>query len=109
MVRDKEFRVVGVLAEELELPENFDAWRPLERPPDQLTPQARANRGLRVIGRLARGKTLAEVQMAFSMARLFYLLDLELESPDYVLQTKVLPTPGPSMKFKVRVKGLRRH
>ena len=55
------------------------------------------------------GKTLAEVQMAFSMARLFYLLDLELESPDYVLQTKVLPTPGPSMKFKVRVKGLRRH
>jgi cytochrome P450 len=54
------------------------------------------------------GKTLAEVQMAFTMARLFYLLDLELESPDYVLQTKVLPTPGPSMKFKVRVKG-RRH
>ena len=54
------------------------------------------------------GKTLAEVQMAFSMARLFYLLDLELESPDYVLETKVLPTPGPSMKFKVRVKG-RRH
>jgi cytochrome P450 len=55
------------------------------------------------------GKTLAEVQMAFSMARLFYLLDLELESPDYVLQTKVLPTPGPSMKFKVRVKGRRQH
>jgi len=55
------------------------------------------------------GKTLAEVQMAFTMARLFYLLDLELESPDYVLQTKVLPTPGPSMKFKVRVKARRRH
>jgi cytochrome P450 len=54
------------------------------------------------------GKTLAEVQMALSMARLFYLLDLELESPDYVLETKVLPTPGPSMKFKVRVRG-RRH
>jgi cytochrome P450 len=54
------------------------------------------------------GKTLAEVQMSLSMARLFHLLDLELESPDYVLQTKVLPTPGPSMKFKVRVKG-RRH
>jgi cytochrome P450 len=54
------------------------------------------------------GKTLAEVQMLLSMARLFYLLDLELESPDYVLKTKVLPTPGPSMKFKVRVKG-RRH
>jgi cytochrome P450 len=54
------------------------------------------------------GKTLAETQMALSMARLFYKLDLELESPDYVLETKVLPTPGPSMKFKVRVKG-RRH
>ena len=54
------------------------------------------------------GKTLAEVQMSLSMARLFYLLDLELESPDYVLKTKVLPTPGPSMKFKVRVRG-RRH
>jgi cytochrome P450 len=54
------------------------------------------------------GKTLAEVQMALSMARLFYLLDLELEFPDYVLETKVLPTPGPSMKFKVRVRG-RRH
>jgi cytochrome P450 len=54
------------------------------------------------------GKTLAEVQMALSMARLFYMLDLELESPDYVLETKVLPTPGPSMKFKVRVKA-RRH
>jgi len=53
------------------------------------------------------GKTLAEVQMALSMARLFYKLDLELESPDYELQTKVLPTPGPSMKFKVRVRGQR--
>jgi cytochrome P450 len=53
------------------------------------------------------GKTLAEVQMALTMARLFYKLDLELESPDYVLETKVLPTPGPSMKFKVRVKGMR--
>jgi cytochrome P450 len=53
------------------------------------------------------GKTLAEVQMALSMARLFYKLDLELESPDYILRTKVLPTPGPSMKFKVRVRGIR--
>jgi cytochrome P450 len=53
------------------------------------------------------GKTLAEVQMAISMARLFYKLDLELESPDYTLKTKVLPTPGPSLKFKIRVKGVR--
>jgi cytochrome P450 len=54
------------------------------------------------------GKTLAEVQMSLTMARLFHLLDLGLEPPDYELQRKSLPTPGPSMKFKVRVKG-RRH
>ena len=54
------------------------------------------------------GKTLAETQMSLSMARLFYLLDLELESPSYELQRKTLPTPGPSMKFKVRVRA-RRH
>jgi cytochrome P450 len=53
------------------------------------------------------GKSLAEVQMAISMARLFYRLDLELESPDYVLKTKTAPTPGPAMSFKVRVKGYR--
>ena len=54
------------------------------------------------------GKTLAEAQMLLSMARLFYLLDLRLEPADYELQRKTLPTPGPSMKFKVRVKA-RRH
>ena len=53
------------------------------------------------------GKSLAEVQIALSMARLFYKLDLELESPDYILKTKTAPTPGPAMDFKVRVKGLR--
>jgi cytochrome P450 len=54
------------------------------------------------------GKSLAEVQMALSMARVFHKLDLELESPNYVLKTKTAPTPGPSMDFKVRVKGYRR-
>jgi cytochrome P450 len=54
------------------------------------------------------GKTLAEVQMTLTLARLFHQLDLGLEPPGYVLQRKTLPTPGPSMKFKVRVKG-RRH
>ena len=53
------------------------------------------------------GKSLAEVQIALSMARLFYKLDLELETPDYVLKTKTAPTPGPAMDFKVRVKGYR--
>src|SRR5258706_6393993 len=56
------YRVVGVLAEELELPENFDAWRPLSFPPDQLTPQARAPHFLRVIGRLAPRSTLADLR-----------------------------------------------
>lgn len=53
------------------------------------------------------GKSLAEVQIALSMARLFYRLDLALEPADYVLKTKTAPTPGPAMNFKVRVKGYR--
>ncbi len=53
------------------------------------------------------GKSLAEVQMALSMARLFYKLDMELETQSYVLKTKTAPTPGPAMDFKVRVKGYR--
>lgn len=53
------------------------------------------------------GKTLAEVLMLLTMARVFYKLDMELETPDYVLRTKTAPTPGPAMDFKVRVKGLR--
>ena len=53
------------------------------------------------------GKSLAEVQIALSMARVFYKLDLELESPDYVMKTKTAPTPGPATDFKVRVKGYR--
>ena len=53
------------------------------------------------------GKSLAEVQMALSMARVFHKLDLELESTDYVLKTKTAPTPGPAMDFKVRVRGYR--
>jgi cytochrome P450 len=53
------------------------------------------------------GKSLAEVQIALSMARVFYKLDLELDPPDYVLKTKTAPTPGPAMDFKVRVKGYR--
>lgn len=53
------------------------------------------------------GKSLAEVQIAPSMARVFCKLDLELDPPDYVLKTKTAPTPGPAMDFKVRVKGYR--
>ena len=53
------------------------------------------------------GKSLAEVQIALSMARLFYRLDLALEPADYTLKTKTAPTPGPAMNFRVRVKGYR--
>jgi cytochrome P450 len=53
------------------------------------------------------GKSLAEIQIALSMARLFYKLDLSLEKPDYVLKTKTAPTPGPAMDFKVKVNGYR--
>jgi hypothetical protein len=45
--------------------------------------------------------------MALSVARVFHKLDLELESPDYVLKTKTAPTPGPAMGFKVRVRDYR--
>ena len=54
------------------------------------------------------GKSLAEVLLMMSMAQLFYLFDLELPSPDYVLKTKTAPTPGPAMSFKVKVRA-RRH
>jgi putative ABC transport system permease protein len=50
-IMGRTFQIVGVLGEDLELPETFDAWRPLPFPPDQLTPQSRANHFLRVIGR----------------------------------------------------------
>jgi cytochrome P450 len=53
------------------------------------------------------GKSLAEVQMALSMARLFHKLDMDLDPPEYVLKTKTAPTPGPSMKFQIKVKGFR--
>src|SRR5712671_5674763 len=66
------FQIVGVLAQDLELPENFDAWRPLPFPPDQVTPQSRGRRFLRVIGRLGRGVTLADArsELAVVSARL---------------------------------------
>ncbi len=66
------FKIIGVLGNDLELPESFDAWRPLPFPPDQLTPQSRGSRFLRVIGRLSRGSTLrdARAELAVVSARL---------------------------------------
>lgn len=54
------------------------------------------------------GKTLAEIQLVITVARLFYKLDMELPSPDYELKTKTAPTPGPSMSFNIKVTGTRR-
>jgi cytochrome P450 len=53
------------------------------------------------------GKSLAEVLLAITMAKVFHKLDMELDPPDYVLKTKTAPTPGPAMNFKVKVKGYR--
>jgi cytochrome P450 len=53
------------------------------------------------------GKSLAEVQIALSMARLFHKVDMSLDPPDYVLETKTAPTPGPSTKFQVKINGYR--
>jgi predicted permease len=61
-ISGRPFRIVGVLADELELPESFDAWRPLPFPADRLGAQNRSSRFLRVIGRLAKGATLADLR-----------------------------------------------
>jgi cytochrome P450 len=53
------------------------------------------------------GKTLADVQMLVTMARLFHRLDLSLPSPGYQLPRKTTPTPGPALSFRVRVDGVR--
>ncbi|MEQ9011932.1 cytochrome P450 [Algiphilus sp.] len=53
------------------------------------------------------GKSLAEIQLLLTMARIFYKLDLALPAPDYELKTKTAPTPGPARSFSVRVKGYR--
>ncbi len=53
------------------------------------------------------GKSLAEVQILLTMARVFHRLDLALDPEGYVLRTKTAPTPGPAMNFRVKVKGLR--
>lgn len=52
---------------------------------------------------LCLGKSLAEVQMALTIAALFHSRSLSLPSADYVLKTKTAPTPGPSRRFKVTV------
>lgn len=62
-ISGRPYRIVGVLASDLELPESFDAWRPLSFPPAQ----GRGSRSLRVIGRLAPGATLADLRAELSL------------------------------------------
>jgi cytochrome P450 len=53
------------------------------------------------------GKSLADIQMLVTTARMFHKLDMSLESPDYTLVRKTAPGPGPAMTFRIRVDGYR--
>lgn len=53
------------------------------------------------------GKTLADIQMLVTIARIFHKLDLSLDPPDYTLVRKTAPVPGPALSFRVRVNGYR--
>src|SRR5438067_5020685 len=66
-VSGRSFKIIGVLANDLELPEHFDAWRPLPFPPDRLGTQSRGNRLLRVIGRIAPRATLRDLRSELSV------------------------------------------
>ena len=83
-------------------PMKFDVDRPVEqyKTPGAFTPYSRG-------AHTCLGKTLAEVQMMLTMARLFYKLDMSLPE-GYVLKKQTFPTPGPDKNFKVIVNG-RRH
>jgi cytochrome P450 len=53
------------------------------------------------------GKTLADVQMLVTLARMVHRLDLSLDPPGYTLVRKTSPTPGPALSFKIRVNAHR--
>ncbi len=83
-------------------PMKFDIHRPVEqyKIPGAFTPYSRGPH-------TCLGKTLAEMQMMLTMARLFYKLDMSLPE-GYVFKKQTFPTPGPNKHFKVIVNG-RRH
>lgn len=54
------------------------------------------------------GQGMAEGLMAINLARIFHRYDLALTAPDYELETRLTPTPGPAMRFRARVLGERR-
>lgn len=49
------------------------------------------------------GAGLAEAQMMLTIAALVHTVDLELESPDYVVPVKTMPLPNPGNQFRMRV------
>jgi cytochrome P450 len=83
-------------------PMKFDVNRPVTqyKIPGAFTPYSRG-------AHTCLGKTLAEVQMMLTMARLFYRLDMSLQE-GYVFKKQTFPTPGPDKHFKVKING-RRH
>jgi cytochrome P450 len=86
-------------------PTRFDPCRMLE-PRNEYT-QVNAWAPFGVGPHICLGQGIAETQMALNLARLFHRLDLDLISPDYAMPTKTAPTPGPSNRFRIRVKGRR--
>jgi cytochrome P450 len=86
-------------------PDRFDAGRYSKERAEHMKPGAYSPYGRGPHTCL--GKSLAEVQLLLSMARLFHRVELALPSPDYVLKTKTAPTPGPANDFAVRVVGYR--
>jgi len=54
------------------------------------------------------GQGMAEGLMAITLARIFHRYDLSLTAPDYRLETRLTPTPGPAMRFRARIGGERR-
>lgn len=54
------------------------------------------------------GQGMAEGLMTITLARIFHRYDLSLTAPDYRLETRLTPTPGPAMRFRARIGGERR-
>jgi len=84
-------------------PQRFNVDRPVAqyKQPGAFTPYSRG-------AHTCLGKTLAEVQMLLTMARMFHQLDMSLPDGYTELKKQSFPTPAPNKHFKVKVNG-RRH
>ena len=88
------------------IPTKFDITR--FAPPRNEHKQAGAFAPFSLGAHTCLGMGIAEVQIALTMATLFHRLQMELAPSDYQMRMKAAPTPGPELKFSVRVLG-RRH